>query len=86
MLASSLMSRRSRSSGGGRWASRKNPQGSSPQGSASSSGFSEARKSEVERLHGAVARLAEIVGAVAGEKPEVKAAISEILASVKKDI
>ena len=56
------------------------------QGSASSSGFSEARKSEVERLHGAVARLAEIVGAVAGEKPEVKAAISEILASVKKDL
>ena len=51
------------------------------QGSASSSGFS-----EVERLHGAVARLAEIVGAMAGEKPEVKAAISDILASVKKDL
>ena len=73
--------------GGDRWAGKaplRNER--SPQGSASSSGSSEAHKSEVERLHGAVARLAEIVGTVAGEKPEVKAAISEILASVKKDL
>jgi len=41
-----------------------------------------ARKSEVERLHGAVAKLADLVGGIAPQNREVKAAVSEIIASV----
>ncbi len=50
--------------------------------SASSSGSSKARKSEVERLHGAVAKLADLVGGLAPQNREVKARVSEIIASV----
>ena len=49
---------------------------------ASSSGSSKARKSEVERLHGAVAKLADLVGGLAPQNREVKARVSEIIASV----
>ena len=50
--------------------------------STSSSGSSKARKSEVERLHGAVAKLADLVGGLAPQNREVKARVSEIIASV----
>jgi len=50
--------------------------------SASSAGSSKARQSEVDRLHGAVAKLADLVGSVAGNNSQVKSAVSEIIASV----
>ena len=41
-----------------------------------------ARQSEVDRLQGAVAQLATLVGALAGNNAQVKASVGEIVASV----
>ena len=47
-----------------------------------SSMSTKARQSEVDRLHGAVAQLAGLVGSLAGNNAQVKSAVSEIIASV----
>ena len=53
-----------------------------PRSASGLSGVStKARQSEVDRLQGAVAQLAGLVGSLAGNNAQIKSAVSEIIAS-----